>query len=99
MDGNLLVNRNSSLKVITKEPRPPDWVVSIHVPGTLFLHGSHDSDDNNHYLEKTFGCKIAGKARHVNCVCCMECVYDLNNLVCLHFIKSANTPSVPKGQD
>ena len=42
MDGNLLVNRNSSLKVITKEPRSPDWEVSIHVPGTLLLHSSQD---------------------------------------------------------
>ena len=52
MDGNLLVNRNSSLKVITKEPRSPDWEVSIRVPRTLFLHSGHDSDDNNYYLCK-----------------------------------------------
>ena len=45
MDENLLVNRNSSLKVITKGPRSPDWEVSIHVPRTLFLPRGRGSDD------------------------------------------------------
>ena len=44
MDENLLVDRNSSLKVITKGPRSPDWEVSIHPPRTLFLPTGHDSD-------------------------------------------------------
>ena len=44
MDENLLVERNSSLKVITKGPRSSDWEVSIHPPRTLFLTTGHDSD-------------------------------------------------------